>query len=420
MGQNQRSETAGLIAGLFSMLLSALLMSIFLDNAPAVWLVAGRRRLAGSAIVAVFSSIAFVVGYARHSRSWDLRSGWRVPVRRLLEIVSLTVVYATTIFFIVLAALTTISNIFGAEFGQYLVWLVGGLAAVSGYIVFVQGSQLSAKTVASLLPFFVVSGVTTAGMTSDDPVWWRNNFSQLGDRTTFAATLFNYTIVMAGICIIIISYFSLSELITNYRLSLAHPQLMAGKPAEGVQRKDGAGGDSTGNGGGLSRGAKLKMSLGRLAEPRRVELPIRHFMARIIIMGMLLILTALCFMSVGLFRYTPHPILHNVGARGLAFPLTALMVFLPWLAPQLSKTIYVVSDLIIVVISASAIDWVRGGTTFTNVEALAVFLFMAWFVIFSRQIAAMEADRLQSEMLMYSSMYANGSQEIASRLSPAT
>ena len=96
------------------------------------------------------------------------------------------------------------------------------------------------------------------------------------------------------------------------------------------------------------------------------------------------------------------------------------MVFLPWLAPQLSKTIYVVSDLIIVVISASAIDWVRGGTTFTNVEALAVFLFMAWFVIFSRQIAAMEADRLQSEMLMYSSMYANGSQEIASRLSPAT
>ena len=132
-----------------------------------------------------------------------------MPVRRLLEIVSLTVVYATTIFFIVLAALTTISNIFGAEFGQYLVWLVGGLAAVSGYIVFVQGSQLSAKTVASLLPFFVVSGVTTAGMTSDDPVWWRNNFSQLGDRTTFAATLFNYTIVMAGICIIIISYFSL-------------------------------------------------------------------------------------------------------------------------------------------------------------------------------------------------------------------
>ena len=57
MGQNQRSETAGLIAGLFSMLLSALLMSIFLDNAPAVWLVAGRRRLVGSAIVAVFSSI---------------------------------------------------------------------------------------------------------------------------------------------------------------------------------------------------------------------------------------------------------------------------------------------------------------------------------------------------------------------------
>ena len=57
-----------------------------------------------------------------------------MPVRRLLEIVSLTVVYATTIFFIVLAALTTISNIFGAEFGQYLVWLVGGLAAIFHHV----------------------------------------------------------------------------------------------------------------------------------------------------------------------------------------------------------------------------------------------------------------------------------------------
>ncbi len=94
-----------------------------------------RRRLVGSAIVAVSSSIAFC--------------GWVCPVvgpqERMVgacppfvEIVSLTVVYVTTIFFIVLAALTTISNIFGAEFGQYLVRLVGGWLPSAVYFVSVQ------------------------------------------------------------------------------------------------------------------------------------------------------------------------------------------------------------------------------------------------------------------------------------------
>ncbi len=73
-----------------------------------------------------------------------------------------------------------------------------------------------------LLPFFVVSGVSIAGLTSDDPYWYNNNFSQLGDRTTFAARMFNSTLTLAGICIVIISYFAVSELITTYRLQLQY------------------------------------------------------------------------------------------------------------------------------------------------------------------------------------------------------
>ncbi|BAR06618.1 hypothetical protein [Scardovia inopinata] len=352
MGQNQKAENSGLVMGLFCMFFSSLIMSIYTDLASPIWLVAARRRMIGAAIVAAFSSLSFVIGYARHSHSWVLRQGWWIPLRRFVEIISLTVVYATTFFFIVLAALTVVAYVFGSQFSQYLIWLVGGFAAVGAYITYVQANQLSAKTVASLLPFFVISGVTTAGSMSDDHDWWRNNFSQLGDRTTFAASLFNYTIVMAGICIIIISYFSVSEMITYYRLTINN------------NRK-----------------------------------PIKHFIRRMLLLFLLLLLSALCFLGVGLFRYTPHPVLHNICARGIALPLTLLMVLLPWLAPQLSRAMYLVSDLIIVIIAARGISWVLGYTSLTNVEALAVFLFMAWFIIFSRQIGAMETDRVQQEEL---------------------
>ena len=54
-------------------------------------------------------------------------------------------------------------------------------------------------------------------MTTDDPWWFVNNFSRLGDRTTFAASMFNTTLILAGLCVIVISYFSVSELVTTYR-----------------------------------------------------------------------------------------------------------------------------------------------------------------------------------------------------------
>ena len=38
--------------------------------------------------------------------------------------------------------------------------------------------------------------------------------------------------------------------------------------------------------------------------------------------------------------------------------------------------------------------------TLTNVEALAGMMFLGWFIIFSRQIAAIEADRVQTQLIL--------------------
>lgn len=41
-----------------------------------------------------------------------------------------------------------------------------------------------------------------------------------------------------------------------------------------------------------------------------------------------------------------------------------------------------------------------GPETLTNLEALAGLLFLGWFIVFSRQIAAIEADRLHDQLMM--------------------
>ena len=361
MGRHQRAETLGLIAFLFSAIIGAVGMNLYMSLAPAIWQITQRRFTVCSGIVAICGVISFAVGYARQSRSFNLRHGWFAPVRRLFEILALSVVYASTIFLTAFAMLSIANDIMGKTlFSGYISPICGGMAGVVGYMTMVQAEMMSAKTLASLLPFFVVSGVSTAGLTTDDPNWYHNNFSQLGDRTTFAATMFNATLVLAGICIIIISYFAVSELITTERLQRAWHERTRSDPNRGY------------------------------------EIP--HFMLRIVILAALLTICGLMFMGIGLFRYTPHKLIHNMFAKGLPFLALVLFLAMPWLAPRLPRAMMVISDLAAALCALTWINMMLGNDTLTNVEALAGLMFLGWFIVFSRQIAAIEADRLSMQL----------------------
>ena len=113
---------------------------------------------------------------------------------------------------------------------------------------------------------------------------------------------------------------------------------------------------------------------------------------------MLLILGGIAFIGIGTFRYTPHPVLHDTCARGVTGLICTMLIFLPWLAPQLSKTFYIASDLAVLLTSWAGSQWIKGNNTLTNVEALSCMLFLGWIIVFSRQVAAMESDRLQSKI----------------------
>ena len=43
-------------------------------------------------------------------------------------------------------------------------------------------------------------------------------------------------------------------------------------------------------------------------------------------------------------------------------------------------------------------EWLVGKITLTNVEALACMVYLGWFIVFSRQIAALEADRITLQL----------------------
>lgn len=359
MGRHQQAEASGIISFMACATLAWIAMDLYLQFAPAIWRVTQRLFTVCAGITAGCGVISFTLGYAHNSRSMTLKHGWTIPIRRIFEILALSVVYASTIFVTAFMLLSIASNMMGLRtLKGYLTALCAAISGVVGYVTFVQAELMNAKTIASLLPFFVVSGVSIAGLTSDDPYWYNNNFSQLGDRTTFAARMFNSTLMLAGVCIVIISYFAISELITTHRLQMQY-----------------------------------------LSANDEKEAP-KHFKARILLLSTMLTLAGIAFIGIGMFRYTPHPILHNVFARGLPCLMSVLMIALPWLAPQLSKVVYVISDLAIVIGALAGFQWLAGRNTLTNVEALAGMMFLGWFIIFSRQIAAIESDRVQTQLIL--------------------
>ena len=365
MGRHQRAETLGLISFLICAMVGAIMMSLYMQFAPAIWQITQRRFMVCAGILASCAALSFCVGYASHSHSLNLHRGWFAPIRRVFEILALSIVYAATVFLSSFALLGAINGMMGsATFSGYLTPICAGFAGVVGYMTFVQAEMMNAKTLASLLPFFVISGVCTAGLTTDDPYWYHNNFSQLGDRTTFAARMFNSTLMLAGTCIIIVSYFAISELITTERIQRARHQ--------------------------------MNKSTGTAADDRDIT----HFTLRIAILSLLLTISGLMFIGIGAFRYTPHPIMHNVCAKGLTVIMGVLMLSLPWLAPRIPKVMSVISALAILICSAIGIRMLMGQETLTNLEALAGLLFLGWFIVFSRQIAAIEADRLHDQLMM--------------------
>ena len=93
MGRHQRAETSGLISFLICAVVGAVSMNLYMEYAPAIWQLTQRRFMVCSGIVAACGVISFIIGYARKSRSLNLKHGWFAPIRRIFEIVALSLIH---------------------------------------------------------------------------------------------------------------------------------------------------------------------------------------------------------------------------------------------------------------------------------------------------------------------------------------
>lgn len=82
MGRHQRAETSGL---LICAVVGAVSMNLYMEYAPAIWQLTQRRFMVCSGIVAACGVISFIIGYARKSRSLNLKHGWFAPIRRIFS-----------------------------------------------------------------------------------------------------------------------------------------------------------------------------------------------------------------------------------------------------------------------------------------------------------------------------------------------
>ncbi|VXB48940.1 conserved membrane hypothetical protein [Microbacterium sp. 8M] len=150
-------------------------------------------------IAAVIAAAAFVVSTLQHRRGeTDPMPPWQTAVSHI-SAVALTVVFAAvTALGVLLAGL-----VFGAGLHDFTAPALGGAliagvaSAIGGRFAYSAGVGLRTRDLAALLFGFLTIGTLFAMGTAADPLWWQQNFSQLG--LGVGGWAFNGTLIVAGL-----------------------------------------------------------------------------------------------------------------------------------------------------------------------------------------------------------------------------
>lgn len=316
---------------------------MFAGTTPPIW---GGISLgvasAGSILIA--GVIVAYVGYWR-SRSIDGQQ-WRLELASWKFIVDATSVALVHAVLAVLAAIATFlllqrsfqGLVLDAPFTTIAMALVTALA---GYWIYLSVSSITTPKLSSLLVLFMTFGTITAMATSSDPAWWEYHFSQLGTFGDRSSSLFNLTLIIAGV------------LVTTFALYLQRDLQVL-----------------------VDRGVLVKPTA-----PRTVSIVF-------VIMGVMLA-------CVGIFPLTVSVLLHNLSAMGMAVAFLVLLFASPWILTGLPRRFFVVC-------AGFAFALIGGALLFepvqyynlTAFELVAFAIIFAWIAIFIRFISALADEEV--------------------------
>ncbi|QEV98936.1 hypothetical protein F6J84_01580 [Microbacterium caowuchunii] len=216
--------------------------------------------------------------------------------------------------------------------------IAAAATAVTAYIAYLSGADLSARQLSLVLALFLVAGMLTAMLSSQDPLWWQMNLSALGMTHDVSALTFNLTLVVSGVIVTTIARTG-----------------TAAVPADTPQ------------------------------EHRRRTI-VRTFF---VLLGVLLA-------CVGVFPVDQFFLLHNTVATGMAVAFGVLALALPWLLPAMPRAFQALGYIYVAVVIVLTILFFMGVYNLTAVELIASLLIFSWIIIFLRNVQDFPAGATSS------------------------
>jgi len=217
--------------------------------------------------------------------------------------------------------------------------LASAATALTAYIAFLSGANLSPRQLSLVLAVFLVVGMFSAMLSSNDPRWWEMNLSALGITHDISSLTFNLTIIVSGVMITTIARFGTAAL-----------------PA-------------------------------RTRSERRSRMIVRT----------LFVLIGILLACVGIFPVDRFFLLHNTVATGMGVAFAALVIGLPWLVPSMPKAFLALGFIYVGGLMVLAILFAIGEYNLTAVELIAALMIFSWIIVFLRSAQAVGARASGSE-----------------------
>ena len=213
-------------------------------------------------------------------------------------------------------------------FGTPATILAASATALSAYVAYLSGANLSPRQLSMVLAMFLAVGIIAAMLSSADPLWWQLNLSALGITHDISSFAFNVTIILSGVIVTTIA------------------------------------------------------RLGTASLPVAPPLDRRHRA----IVRVLFVLLGILLACVGVFPVDQFLLIHNTVATGMTVAFAALVIGLPRLVPSMPRLFVWLGFAFLGVIALVAILFAVGIYNLTAVELIAALLIFAWIILFLRNV----------------------------------
>ncbi len=278
------------------------------------------------------SALALVMGLRYRNRlvAAELRRSW------VWSFLPLALANAVAVGLTAAVALQFVSLVFRdlSLPALYAVALVGLACGAVAYVVANRNMQVRVGHVFQLFGVTLLGGIAISAIAGNNPMWWEQSFSFLGERGSDTHTVFNATLIIAGVLMIVLQQFFMDDFI--YLRSL------------------------------------------RLLTPRKTQI----VRVSLIALGVLMAL-------VGTIPFGVNALLNNIhsfAAYGLALILLGYMALVRRLLPYFSREFYATSWTAVVLLVAAVTLHLLGSINTVGVELLAFAIGGSWLMLFIKNV----------------------------------